>query len=278
MLRAVPRGEIAGGRLELGRAEVGGRRVDQVAAEPDRLDGVRAPDRGRRRAGRRRLTARGVPLRLVARVAIGAEAPGDGGERRIAQRRWPAGSCRSAAIARAGRSSSSDGPDGSPAAPSPKPKRTPAMRPSASGHQCLLLGRALEADAFDPCALLRPTAATPRERRPCPPSRSGSAARRPRRRRRCRRRASLSHFIGSSVICGCSLLASRDLIGHELTSCLADSRGAQDRITEGKARAWPRIATGWSSAIKTGRAGACGLGSPCGASGCRSRRLTSDCA
>ncbi len=32
--RAVPRGKIAGGRLDLCRAEVGGRRVDEVAAEP----------------------------------------------------------------------------------------------------------------------------------------------------------------------------------------------------------------------------------------------------
>ena len=49
--------------------------------------------------------------------------------------------------------------------------------------------------------------------------------------------------------------------------CLADLRGAQDRITEGKARAWPQIAIAWSSATKIGRAGACGRGWPCAASG-----------
>ena len=59
--------------------------------------------------------------------------------------------------------------------------------------------------------------------------------------------------------------------------CLADLRGAQDRITEGKARAWPQIAIAWSSATKIGRAGACGRGWRCAVSGCRSRRLTSGC-
>ena len=37
-VRAVPGREVAGGGLDLGRAEVGGRRVDEVAAEPHRVD------------------------------------------------------------------------------------------------------------------------------------------------------------------------------------------------------------------------------------------------
>ena len=91
---------------------------------------------------------------LVARVAIAPEAPGDGGEGRVA-------SVAGQPIA-AGRQRLRELPDqqlgrarrlaGRAIAQAEEDAGNAAVE---SGKQRLLLGRALEADAFDPCALLR---------------------------------------------------------------------------------------------------------------------------
>src|SRR5262249_11165742 len=56
-----------------------------------------------------------------------------------------------------------------------------------------------------------------------------------------------------------------------------DSCVVESRITKGKARAWLAVATASSSATRTGRAGACGRGSPCAAPACRSTKSTCGC-
>src|ERR1700719_2749403 len=69
-------------RLELRRSHVGGRRVDEVAPLPDRIDGIddgRAVDAG----GDAELRGARSIRALVASEPIGTEAPRDGSERRI---------------------------------------------------------------------------------------------------------------------------------------------------------------------------------------------------
>ena len=77
---AVRLGELPGGVLELLRAHVAGRRVDEIAAKPDSVDERNRPGvigAAREAFELRRHRRR---CRLVAAVAVGAEPPRDGGK------------------------------------------------------------------------------------------------------------------------------------------------------------------------------------------------------
>ena len=144
--RAVARGKVARRRLELGGAQVGGRRVDEVAPQPDRLDRAHQRRRGRRHRGCATAAApsRAGPCSGRSDRRRGPRPPPPAPDRAAATRagRTPAGSdCASWPI------SSSEGPLGSPQAPSPAPNSTPASRPSAPGSSACCLASPLKPDA-----------------------------------------------------------------------------------------------------------------------------------
>ena len=130
-LGAVPLGERARGILELLRAKVARRRVDEIATEPhafeDRL-GARSAS-----APAGRLQPGGVltVAVFVAPEAIGAEAPGDGCQLPHPTRRRPGDRSRPAG----GRqmSDASSGLSGQPLRSSPSHKTAPAKVPSGAG-------------------------------------------------------------------------------------------------------------------------------------------------
>ena len=135
--RAMPRRQRAGGALELGRAHVVGRRVDQVAGEPDRLGDageVGAVDAGRQFE----------PDRPCPRPCDSARS-----DRCRARRRAPPGA-RRAAHWRTDRCRPAAGPARRPAAANPwrgivassSPNSTPASAPSAARQQEVPAGAA----------------------------------------------------------------------------------------------------------------------------------------
>ena len=129
-MRAPCRAAIARGRLDLGRAQVVGRRVDQVAGESHGLDGV-LPKLRSAPSGRRRVTARGWSCSCSARSDT-SRGPGDRRERRVVR---VAGQPITAARKRLRQLPDQElgRPRRLTRKPSPKPKSAPATRPSGPG-------------------------------------------------------------------------------------------------------------------------------------------------
>ena len=143
---AVRLGELPGGILQLLRTHVARGRVDEVAAEPDRLD---LGQRARGIDAARDLQLRAVVVaagRFVAAEAVGAEPPGDG-------RKLGLGKVVGQVIA-AGRQQAGSRPTassglsmGSPLRSSPRPSTAPASAPSGPGSSTCLRAAPLK-----PCA------------------------------------------------------------------------------------------------------------------------------
>ncbi len=80
----MPLGELAGGILQLLRPQVAGRRVDEVATEPNPFDNGECAALIDAARNLELCNLLGL-ARLVAAKTIGAEAPGDGGQLRVAE-------------------------------------------------------------------------------------------------------------------------------------------------------------------------------------------------